>query len=147
MLLDRLELREELRQDYAELLPALDPADWRRLRGEQELLCRHAQDLALATLPGLLVDAAERRRFLALVDRLAGDARLQGMVLSAEQKAMAARLRQLLRAPVGRKRVAAKTARPVRRAQPAPAPARPDPARAKTARTKTARTKTSRAGR
>ena len=44
--LDRLELRERMKHDYADLLPAIDPAEWRRLRGEQELLCSESPDEA-----------------------------------------------------------------------------------------------------
>jgi hypothetical protein len=108
--LERLELREELRQDYAEMLPALDPADWRRLRGEQELICRHAPEQAIATLPGLLADPAERARFLAFVDKLATDPRLQRAKPTPAQRAMIERLRALLAMPAPRRRAPAKKA-------------------------------------
>jgi pimeloyl-ACP methyl ester carboxylesterase len=108
MPLEKLELREELRQDYADLLPALDPAEWRRLRGEQELLCRHAPEQAIATLPALLGDPAERARFVALADRLATDPRLQRTKPTAAQRALAERLRKLLAAPAPRRRPPAK---------------------------------------
>jgi hypothetical protein len=106
--LERLELREELRQDYAALLPALDPADWRRLRGEQELICRHAPEQAIATLPALLAEPAERARFLAFVDKLATDPRLQRAKPTPAQRAMIERLRALLAARVARQAAPAK---------------------------------------
>ncbi len=110
MPLERLELREELRRDYAGLLPALDPADWRRLRGEQELLCRHDAEQAIATLPALLADPADRERFLALADRLLTDARVLGSRPTPAQRAMVQRLRTLLGAPAPGRRAPAKKA-------------------------------------
>ena len=110
MPLERLEMREELRRDYAGLLPALDPADWRRLRGEQELLCRHDAEQAIATLPALLADPADRERFLALADRLLTDARVLGSRPTPAQRAMVQRLRTLLGAPAPSRRAPAKKA-------------------------------------
>ncbi len=110
MPLERLEMREELRRDYAGLLPALDPADWRRLRGEQELLCRHDAEQAIATLPALLADPADRERFLALADRLLSDARVLGSRPTPAQRAMVQRLRTLLGAPAPGRRAPAKKA-------------------------------------
>ena len=37
--------------DYRELLPAMPPDQWRRVRGEQEIIVRYEPEQALATLP------------------------------------------------------------------------------------------------
>jgi hypothetical protein len=94
--LERLALREELRQDYAALLPELEPADMRRIRGEQELIVRHAPEQALATLPRLLAAKEDRSRLLRLVDALMSDRRLEGFRPAAEQRAMVELLRERL---------------------------------------------------
>ena len=54
LLLSRLQMRQELRTEYKELLPAMPPDQWRRVRGEQEIIVRYEPEEALATLPELL---------------------------------------------------------------------------------------------
>ncbi|MDN3919267.1 DUF3141 domain-containing protein [Roseateles violae] len=112
--LSRLELKQELVADYADHLPGMSPHDWRRIRGEQEIICRHAPERALETLPRLLEDRADRRRLLALLDKLLADKRVQAAAPSAAQTAMLARIRKLL-APA-RARPSAKRAPAARRA-------------------------------
>ncbi|CAB3751590.1 DUF3141 domain-containing protein [Paraburkholderia solisilvae] len=94
--LTRLAIRRELADEYAEYLPALEHDAWRRIRGEQEIIVRYEPERALASLPTLLEDAGERKRFLTLVDKLAQDERVQGMALTAAQLEMVGRIRALL---------------------------------------------------
>jgi pimeloyl-ACP methyl ester carboxylesterase len=97
--LERLALRKELMDDYAGLLPDLDPAAWRRLRGEQEVIVRHVPEQALATLPKLLTSRDDRARLLRLFESLMADPRLQGFKPNAEQVAMLATVRAELGLP------------------------------------------------
>jgi pimeloyl-ACP methyl ester carboxylesterase len=86
--LERLAARAELRTDYADLLPDLAADEWRRLRGLQEIIVRHAPQQALSTLPGLLASKADRERLQRLVDGLARDPRMQEIEPTTEQRAM-----------------------------------------------------------
>jgi len=95
--LERLALRDELRRDYADLLPNMESDQWRRMRGEQELIARHAPEQALATLPKLLAAKSDRERLLRLVERMLDDPRTQGFRPTAEQRAMVDLLRSKLR--------------------------------------------------
>jgi hypothetical protein len=79
-------------------MPDLEPAAWRRLRGEQEVIVRHAPEQALATLPKLLGSRDDRTRLLRLVEGLMDDPRIEGFKPSAEQRAMV----ELLRAELTR---------------------------------------------
>jgi len=69
---------------------------WRRVRGEQEIIVRYAPDEALATLPQLLRNAADRERLVALVQRLLADERVQRAKPSTEQLAMVESIGQTL---------------------------------------------------
>ncbi|MGZ9014493.1 MAG: DUF3141 domain-containing protein, partial [Burkholderiales bacterium] len=51
--LSRVTMRQELVKDYANLVPDLPLDQWRRIRGEQEIIVRNAHDEAIATLPQL----------------------------------------------------------------------------------------------
>jgi hypothetical protein len=117
--LERLALRDELRRDYADLLPDMESDEWRRLRGEQEIIARHAPEQALATLPKLLAAKSDRERLQRLVERVLDDPRTEGFKPTAEQRAMIDVLRSKLRLP-GRKR-AARSAAPKRPAKKAAA--------------------------
>jgi hypothetical protein len=66
------------------------------MRGEQEIIVRYAPDQALATLPTLLDDQGDRKRLLALLERLEKDERVQGFAPTAAQLAMVERVRALL---------------------------------------------------
>ena len=86
--LARIALKKELISDYADLLPELPPDQWRRIRGEQDIIVRYEPEEALATLPALLANPADRTRLITLVRRLLDDERLQQMKPSTEQVAM-----------------------------------------------------------
>ena len=88
LLLARLQMRQELRADYRELLPAMPPDQWRRVRGEQEVIVRSEPEQALATLPKLLADRGDREKLVTLVRRLLADERVQRAKPSTEQLAM-----------------------------------------------------------
>jgi pimeloyl-ACP methyl ester carboxylesterase len=86
--LERLALRQELIHEYRDLLPDLDPHEWRRVRGEQDLIVRYEPERAMATLPILLRDPADREKLITLARRLLADERLQRAKPSSEQMAM-----------------------------------------------------------
>jgi pimeloyl-ACP methyl ester carboxylesterase len=94
--LSRLELRQELASDYADYLPELPPHEWRRIRGEQEIISRYEPDRAVETLSQLLENRAERERLLTLLDKLMADKRVQDKAPTATQTAMLARIREAL---------------------------------------------------
>jgi hypothetical protein len=88
MLLSRLQMKQELIAEYKDLLPAMPPDQWRRVRGEQEIIVRYAPEEALATLPNLLRNDADRRKLVTLVQRLLADDRVQRAKPTTEQLAM-----------------------------------------------------------
>ena len=96
--LSRVTMRQELAKDYAYLLPELPLDEWRRIRGEQEIIVRHAPEQAIATLP-LLLDEDERLRMMTLLERVLADRRVQQAKPTAEQVAMLERVRRVLGAP------------------------------------------------
>jgi hypothetical protein len=96
--LTRIELKAELAKDYAELLPSLSPDQWRRTRGEQDIIVRYARDQAIETLPKLLDERADRERFLALVEKLSADPRLLGRTVSAHDREVIEAVRKALSA-------------------------------------------------
>ncbi len=97
--LSRLEMRQELVDEYAELLPQITPFEWRTIRGEQEIIAHYEPERALATLPLLLPGEADRARLLALIDRIMADRRIQESHPGAQQLAMVERIRKLLARP------------------------------------------------
>ena len=88
LLLSRLQMRRELIDEYRHLLPAMPQDQWRRIRGEQEIIVRYAPDEALATLPRLLRSAEDRTRLVTLVRALLADERVQRAKPTNEQLAM-----------------------------------------------------------
>jgi len=88
LLLSWLQTKHALIGEYRDLLPALAPDAWRRIRGEQEIIVRYEPEQALATLPELLADPRDRERLVTLVQRLFADERVQRARPSAEQVAM-----------------------------------------------------------
>jgi pimeloyl-ACP methyl ester carboxylesterase len=108
--LSRLELRDEIATAYADYLPDLAPDEWRRVRGTQEVMAREAPDEAIATLPALLSARGDRTRLLTLLDKLIADPRVLGSRPTARQRAMHARIRNVLAARATRPRRG--TARP-----------------------------------
>ena len=94
--LSRLELKQELVKDYADYLPGMAPHDWRRIRGEQEIIARYEPERAVESLPQLLEDEADRERLLELLDKLMADRRVHRTSHTAEQVTMLARIRKTL---------------------------------------------------
>jgi pimeloyl-ACP methyl ester carboxylesterase len=123
LMLSRLQMRQQLIKEYGELLPTVTPEEWRRVRGEQEIIVRYEPERAMATLPELLKAPGDRERLAALARALLGDERVQQR--SEEQLAMIDRIgttlgnRKAKGAPPTRKarlRAAAPPAPPARKA-------------------------------
>ncbi|MGF6696491.1 pimeloyl-ACP methyl ester carboxylesterase [Paraburkholderia sp. MM5496-R1] len=74
--LSRIETVKQLVDEYADDLPHLPPADWRRIRGEQELIATFEPQQAIQTLPDLLASPEDRNRLLTLLDKLLADRRV-----------------------------------------------------------------------
>jgi uncharacterized membrane protein affecting hemolysin expression len=68
----------------------------------QDAIVEHDPEHALATLPQLLADPADRRSFIELLDRLVRDPRIQAASPTDEQNAMLARIRAVLAAKPAR---------------------------------------------
>jgi hypothetical protein len=104
MPLERLQVRHELIKDYRELLPEMKMDEWRRIRGEQDVIVRYEPERALETLPKLIADPADRQRVVTLFEQLLADKRFQDLEPTKEQKAMLERLRAMLlkRVPAGK---------------------------------------------
>jgi hypothetical protein len=94
--LSRLVMRQELAKEYADLLPSLPPDQWRRVRGEQEIIARYEPEQSINTLTDLLSHPADRERLLMLMERVLADKRIQAVKPSAEQIAMLERIREVL---------------------------------------------------
>ena len=45
--LSRLQLKQELMAEYEDLLPGMPPDQWRRIRGEQEIIVRYEPERAI----------------------------------------------------------------------------------------------------
>jgi pimeloyl-ACP methyl ester carboxylesterase len=97
--LERVALKQELMQEYAEYLPDLPRDEARRLRGEQEIIVRYEPEKALATLPKLLRDPADRARLVEFLQKLFADPRMQPVKPSPSQLEILATLRDQLAAP------------------------------------------------
>jgi hypothetical protein len=121
MLLGWLKARRALAADYKDLLPSLPPDEWRRVRGEQEIVVRYEPDRALETLPSLLRDPADRARLVTLLRKLRGDDRVRRAAPTDDEKAIVEHIGAALEAPPGLrtpKRAAKRTAK--RPSAPAP---------------------------
>ncbi|HVL07683.1 MAG TPA: DUF3141 domain-containing protein [Burkholderiaceae bacterium] len=92
----RLDMRKELGADYADYVPKLPLDQWRRIRGEQEIIAHYDREQALGTLPALLADRADREKLLTLLDKLMVDERVQHAKPTPEQLAMLERIRAVL---------------------------------------------------
>jgi len=99
LLLSRLQMKQELMSEYGELLPAMPLDQWRRIRGEQEIIVRYEPEQALATLPKLLAKPEDRARLVTLVQRLLADERVQRAKPSHEQLAMVEHIGDVLHVP------------------------------------------------
>src|SRR5205085_5064423 len=49
--LARLQTKDDLAHDYAAYLPQVEPDQFRRIRGEQEIIARHDPEGAITSLP------------------------------------------------------------------------------------------------
>jgi hypothetical protein len=100
--LAQVEFIEELIENYGELLPGLTPYERRLIEGRQELICRYAPEKALAALPQLLSDPADRRRFLSVLDAVEKNvqAKSNQLGVTAEQLSMLKRIRKVVSAKV-----------------------------------------------
>ena len=128
MPLSRLQLKAELIKEYADLLPEIVPDEQRRIRGTQEIIVGESPEVAIATLPKLLVEPADAARLQTLLDKLLHDERILAAKPTAAQKAMLEKIRKAL----GHKTLPAPAAKkpPVKRAattakKPAVLPAAP----------------------
>ena len=86
--LARLALKQQLAAEYRDLLPDLQPDEWRRIRGEQDIIVRYEPEKAVATLPSLLSKHGDRERLVSLVRRLLADERMRRFERTTEQLAM-----------------------------------------------------------
>jgi hypothetical protein len=110
--LARLDLKRELVRKYDDLLPRGTGAEWRRVRGEQEVAVQLEPEKALASLGDLLPKAQDRARLASLLDHMIEEGRAHGVTPTAEQESMLARVRGILfpggtarlRGPASRKR-------------------------------------------
>lgn len=112
--LSRVQLAQELIEEYREFLPDIAPDEARRIGGEQEIIARYEPERAIETLPVLLAEQKDRDRLLTLLERVLADARVQRIQPLAEQKAMLARIRAVLGSggrPPAKRRRGALTAR------------------------------------
>jgi pimeloyl-ACP methyl ester carboxylesterase len=123
LLLSRLQMKQELMSDYRGLLPSLPPDEWRRIRGEQEIIVRYEPEQALATLPKLLADPGDREKLVTLARRLLADERMQRAKPTSEQLAMVEHIGETLEvhAPASRRVSARRKAarKPARKRTPA----------------------------
>lgn len=94
--LTRLRMEEELAATYAAYYPAIPSDQFRRIRGEQEIIARFEPEKALLTLPVLLADRDDREKMLTLLDKLMSDERVQNAKPTDEQRAMFERIRAIL---------------------------------------------------
>jgi hypothetical protein len=108
LLLSRLQMKQELKSKYGDLLPASSDDEWRRIRGEQEIIVRYEPEQALATLPKLLAKKGDRDKLVTLAQRVLSDERVQRTPASTEQLTMVRSIGQLLDAQA-RPRTASKT--------------------------------------
>ena len=86
--LANLALKQELAIEYRNLLPDVAIDEWRRIRGEQDIIVRYEPERAIAALPKLLAKGSDRERLIALVRRLLTDERVRRFEPTSEQLAM-----------------------------------------------------------
>jgi len=114
--LHQLELASEIVERYRDLLPNLPPAESRRIRGEQQIICRYAPDQALITLPKLLVNRDDRQRYLKWLDILQTDRTIsQHGPLTAEQLSLLKRIRTMLKVAPAEKKAGDRQDKPAAR--------------------------------
>jgi len=84
--LDRIHLKQEMVEKYADLFPHTTWEQQRRVRGRQEIIARYEPERALQTLPQLLANPQDRERLRKLLERLAAEERVQQLSLTPEQR-------------------------------------------------------------
>jgi pimeloyl-ACP methyl ester carboxylesterase len=94
--LAQLQLKKEMMAEYRELLPEIEPYERRRIRGEQEIICRYLPEKAIETLPMLLADPNDRKRLLHLLEKLLSDSRFLPEKVTQDQLAMLDRIKTVL---------------------------------------------------
>lgn len=95
--LARVEVKASLADRYRELLPDLPKGEWRRVRGEQEVIFSAEPEQALVSLPQLVDDQDDRARLLDLMERLLAEPEIAAMLDTPRQQAMLVRILQILR--------------------------------------------------
>ena len=94
--LARLELKRELIRKYDELLPRVTAEEWRRIRGEQDIVAHLEPERSLATLVDLVPAMRERQRLGKLLDGMVAEGAARGVAPTAEQVAMLQGIRNVL---------------------------------------------------
>ena len=93
--LARIERKAEMMKEYADLLPDLPAHEWKLVRARQGVIVRFEPEQALATLPRLLTDPADRDRFMSVVEHIVSDREFVTEP-TPEQVEMAKRIRKVL---------------------------------------------------
>jgi pimeloyl-ACP methyl ester carboxylesterase len=102
--LARVEARHRFAVENLELLPEIELADLRKIEGSQEIIVQHAPARALATLPLLVREPADRDRLVALLERAIAFRSEGEPWLREEQRALLGDIRETLLAPEPRLR-------------------------------------------
>jgi hypothetical protein len=113
--LARLALKRELAAEYHDLLPDFSPEEWRRVRGEQDIIVRYEPEKAIATLPKLLAKPGDRARLVTLVRSLLADERMRRFAPTTEQLTMIESIGETLDVPPARGRSTAPERRSARK--------------------------------
>src|SRR5581483_2177244 len=112
--LDRLSLRHELIEKFAQFLPPISLAEAHRIRGRQDIIVQYEPEQALQTLPRLLARPADRKRLKALLDALLEDERVWQREPTDEQLKMLDRIQSLLAEEPPRRAATRQRVQPVR---------------------------------
>jgi pimeloyl-ACP methyl ester carboxylesterase len=102
--LARLALKQQLAAEYRDLIPDFAPDEWRRIRGEQDIIVRYEPEKAIATLPKLLSKPGDRERLVTLVRRLLADERMRRFEPTTEQLAVIENIGETLDVAPARRR-------------------------------------------
>jgi len=94
--LAQLHLKRELVTKFAELLPKTTFEQQRRIRGMQDLIVNVDRQRALAALPKLPQEPADRKRLLTLLERVMAHEGMRQLNIVPEQLEMLRRIRQVL---------------------------------------------------
>ena len=86
--LANLAIKHDLATKYRDLLPDFAPDEWRRIRGEQDIIVRYEPEKAIAALPKLLSGSGDRERLVTLVRMMLSDERMRHFEPTTEQLAM-----------------------------------------------------------